>query len=132
MMKRIPIVAVIIENNGSILMHRRNYEPQKGKIDFVGGFVEKGETVEEAAVREAKEETGFNVSLTRKIAVLDYTQEREKTMHLFIAKIVGGKERNSTEGEAVWMKSSERKELAFPNTAYFLDVYEQLKKESSS
>lgn len=130
MMKRIPIVAVIIERNNLILMHRRNYEPQKGKIDFVGGFVEQEETVEEAAVREAKEETGFEVALTKRIAVLNYFQEQEKTMHLFTAKIVGGKERDSAEGEAVWIKSNERKGLAFPHTAYLLDIYEQLKKGS--
>ncbi len=128
MVTRIPIVAVIIERNTLILMHRRNYEPQKGKVDFVGGFVERGETVEEAAVREVKEETGFEVTLTKKLAVLDYFQEQEKTMHLFTAKIVGGKERNSAEGEAVWIRSDERRELAFPHTAYLLDRYGQSKK----
>ncbi len=129
MKERIPIVAVIIERDDRILMHRRNYLPQKGKIDLVGGFVERGETIEEAAIREAKEETGFEVALIKNIAVLDYFQEQEKTLHVFTAKIIDGKEKNSTEGEAIWIKSSERSDLAFPHTAYLLDVYEQSKKE---
>lgn len=40
---------------------RRSYEPFKGKLEFPGGFMEEGETIEETCMREAKEETGLDV-----------------------------------------------------------------------
>lgn len=47
---------------GVVLIERKN-DPYKGYWAIPGGFVEYGETVEEAARREAKEETGLNVVL---------------------------------------------------------------------
>jgi len=60
----IPTVDIIIEheNGGIVLIDRRNY-PYGWAIP--GGFQEYGETVEECAVREAKEETSFDVTLKR-------------------------------------------------------------------
>ena len=58
MSNRIAIVDTIIERDGKILMVKRNYHPV-GKLDFPGGFVEAGETIEQAAIRESKEKTRF-------------------------------------------------------------------------
>ncbi|MFA4639554.1 NUDIX domain-containing protein [Pyrococcus kukulkanii] len=59
---------VIIYNNGIVLIRRKN-EPYKGYLALPGGFVEYGERVEEAAIREAKEETGLDVKLLRIVGV---------------------------------------------------------------
>jgi ADP-ribose pyrophosphatase YjhB (NUDIX family) len=114
-MKKLPIAAVIIERDNKILMHRRGYEPGKGKICLVGGFVDKGETIERAAIREAKEETGFDVKLGERLIIMDYFDRQEKTMHVFIAEVVGGNIRNSDEGKPVWVHpdSIEEDMLAF-------------------
>ena len=63
----IPTVDIIIElPDGIVLINRKN--PPYGWA-IPGGFVDYGETVEQAAVREAKEETGLDVKLTRQFHV---------------------------------------------------------------
>ncbi|APD07127.1 8-oxo-dGTP diphosphatase [Flavobacteriaceae bacterium UJ101] len=54
-------VATIIKNNGRILFSVRNNEPMKGKLDLPGGFVDPGETAEEAVKRELKEELNLDI-----------------------------------------------------------------------
>lgn len=54
-------VMVIIRRNDKILFTVRNNEPQKGKLDFPGGFVDPKETAQFAAVRELKEELDLNI-----------------------------------------------------------------------
>lgn len=63
-----PTVDILIEyrDQGIILIERRN-EPHGWALP--GGFVDEGETVEHAAIREAKEETSLDVTLTSQFAV---------------------------------------------------------------
>jgi len=56
-------VGVVIIERGRIVVVRRGAEPALGKWSFPGGAVELGETVRDAAVREAKEECGLDVEL---------------------------------------------------------------------
>ncbi|RLG21853.1 NUDIX hydrolase [Candidatus Micrarchaeota archaeon] len=56
-------VDLIVESDKGILLIRRKQEPFKDKWCLPGGHVDKNETVEEAAVRELKEETSISVNL---------------------------------------------------------------------
>ncbi|MEU9503901.1 NUDIX hydrolase [Streptomyces sp. NPDC048196] len=56
------IAAAIIVHEGRVLMVRRRISEGKLSWQFPAGEVEPGETREDAAVRETKEETGLNVS----------------------------------------------------------------------
>lgn len=59
----VPVAAVLPVYQGRVLLLRRAIAPRAGTWVFPGGFVEWGETVEEAAVREAAEEAGIAVEL---------------------------------------------------------------------
>jgi NADH pyrophosphatase NudC (nudix superfamily) len=54
-------VAVIMECRGKILFGVRKHEPMRGMLDLPGGFVDPGESAEEAARREVKEELNIHI-----------------------------------------------------------------------
>ncbi len=64
-------VGVVILCNGKILLEKRKGEPGKGKWSVPGGLVELGESVENAVMREVKEETGLEVDSPKLIDVVD-------------------------------------------------------------
>ena len=53
----------IVERAGAVLLVRLDYGPRDGHWALPGGLVENDETIEQAAVRATKEETGFDVAL---------------------------------------------------------------------
>jgi 8-oxo-dGTP diphosphatase len=61
MMSAFVTVDVVIETPDGIILIRRGSPPFRGSWAIPGGFVEDDETVEEAAAREAKEETGLEI-----------------------------------------------------------------------
>jgi argininosuccinate lyase len=86
----IPTVDIIILIDSKVLLIRRKNEPFGWAIP--GGFVDFGESVEDAAVREAKEETGLDVELVRLVGVYS-SPERDPRTHtistVFYAKANG-------------------------------------------
>jgi mutator protein MutT len=63
----------IFELDGKIILARRAIDPGYGKWVYPGGFVDRGETVEEAAVREAREEVNAEVELKELLGVYSYS-----------------------------------------------------------
>ncbi|CAK8711987.1 MAG: 8-oxo-dGTP diphosphatase [Candidatus Electronema aureum] len=86
----LPTVDIIIElEQGIVLIERKN--PPAGWA-LPGGFVDYGESYEQAAMREAKEETGLDVTLTRQFHTYS-NPNRDQRQHtastVFIAKADG-------------------------------------------
>ncbi len=65
---KLTVDAVIILNSKIVLIRRKN-PPFKGKFALPGGFVEIGETTEEAVAREAFEETGLTIEIVKLLGV---------------------------------------------------------------
>jgi ADP-ribose pyrophosphatase YjhB (NUDIX family) len=55
---------VLVETEGKLVLVRRANEPELGRWSFPSGYVDRGESVEDAAVREVKEETGLDVEVS--------------------------------------------------------------------
>jgi 8-oxo-dGTP diphosphatase len=62
-------VDALIIYEGKLVLIRRKNPPFENHFALPGGFVEVGETVEEAAIREAKEETGLDIKLLKLLGV---------------------------------------------------------------
>lgn len=65
---KVAALTVIAWEDG-ILLGRRTQSPGKGRWSFPSGFVDRGEVLEEAALREVREETGLDVDITGLIGV---------------------------------------------------------------
>ncbi|KLV10019.1 MULTISPECIES: NUDIX hydrolase [Photobacterium] len=68
------IAGCIIEHQGKFLLGRRAIEPMAGKWSIPAGFMENGETVEQAAAREVLEETGAKVDLLSPYSIFSVPQ----------------------------------------------------------
>jgi 8-oxo-dGTP pyrophosphatase MutT (NUDIX family) len=66
-------VAVVVERDGRFLLVEEEAELGRVVYNQPAGHVEKGETLEQAAVREALEETGWDVKLTAFLGLYVYT-----------------------------------------------------------
>ena len=64
-----PAAGVILERDGSVLLLRRAVEPGLGAWDLPAGYLDPGESPEEAARRETREESGLEVELVRLVGV---------------------------------------------------------------
>ena len=65
---KLTVDAAIILNGKIVLIKRKN-PPYRNKFALPGGFVEIGETTEEATVREAYEETGLSIEIIKLLGV---------------------------------------------------------------
>jgi mutator protein MutT len=66
-------IVVFNREKDKVLFCKRKKEPFKGRLNFVGGKVEPGETSEDAAYRELQEETGISRSQIRLFRLMDLT-----------------------------------------------------------
>jgi mutator protein MutT len=64
-------VGAIIVENGRVLLVKRGHPPLAGEWSIPGGVLEVGELLREAAVREAREETGLTVEAGEILGVFD-------------------------------------------------------------
>jgi 8-oxo-dGTP diphosphatase len=83
-------VGTIIETmNDRLLLVRRAIEPGYGKWVFPGGYVDRGETLTAAAIREAREECGLDVRLDSLVNVYSYPG-RAPVIIVYAATAIGG------------------------------------------
>lgn len=87
--------AVILVNNKKdlVLIHRKN-PPFRGELALPGGFVDVGETVEEACIREAYEETNINVNILNLIGVFSDPKRDPRGHTITIAFLCEPKTKN--------------------------------------
>jgi len=119
-------VDIVIEVGSRIVLIRRKHEPFAGSWALPGGFVECGERVEEAAKREAKEETNLEVDVKELLGVYS-APERDPRGHVvsicFIARGEGelkGKD-DAAEARLFTLEEAIKLSLAFDHADIIKD-----------
>ena len=86
---KLAVGTIITDPENRVVLVRRAIEPGYGKWVFPGGYVDRGEEVRAAAVREAREETGLDVRLDRLINIYSYAG-RVPVIVVYAATMLGG------------------------------------------
>jgi ADP-ribose pyrophosphatase YjhB (NUDIX family) len=103
--------ALVVDDRGRVLLTRRGIEPFRDMWDVPGGFIRPGESGEEAARRELREETGLAIEVGAVLAVLPdtYGDGGDATLNIFyLARVLEGEPRPASDvSEAAWFSPAE-------------------------
>jgi ADP-ribose pyrophosphatase YjhB (NUDIX family) len=86
---KVAVGTIIRDDQHRLVLVRRAIEPGYGKWVFPGGYVDRGEEVQVAAVREAREEAGLEIRLDQLLNVYSYGGPAPVII-VYTATIVGG------------------------------------------
>jgi mutator protein MutT len=124
-------VAVLIERDGKLLFGRRGVGAREaGKWSFPAGFVERGERVEDAAVREVREEVGLEITLGPLLGLISSTGETV-VLAIYEAASATGEPTAHDDLEAVgWFAPDHLPDLAFPHDARIVATWRTSPRDS--
>jgi 8-oxo-dGTP diphosphatase len=123
------VVDTVIIDGTKILLVKRRIEPYKGLWAIPGGFIDEGETAEQAAEREAFEETGVRVKIVKLIGVYSAPERdtRGTVSTAFIAKALSKEAKGGDDAEeARWFKLDELPPLGFDHARIIEDARRML------
>ena len=122
-----PCACIVLENGrGEVLLCVRAHDPDRGKLDLPGGFLEWAEHPVDAIRREVREELGVEIEIVAPLGfVMDrYDHEEVATLNIpFVGRIAGGTPSPADDvAEIRWMRIEDidRAELAFRNNETIL------------
>lgn len=122
---KIAVGTIIRSADHRIVLVRRAIDPGYGKWVFPGGYVDRGEDVTSAAIREAREECGLHVRIDSLVNIYSYPG-RAPIVIVYAASIIAGELAVDEEGlEADWFERDRIPwdELAFRSTNEALRDY---------
>ena len=112
---KVAVGTIIRTDDSRIVLVRRAIEPGYGLWVFPGGYVDRGEEIRTAAVREAKEEAGLDVRLDGLVNIYSYPG-RPLIVIVFAATAVGGE--LCHDDECLEVKLFEPEELPWDELAF--------------
>ncbi len=118
--------AVLVEDNGRVLLVRRVNEPHRGLWTLPAGFVNADEDPAKAATRECLEETGLEVALC---GIIEIRHGREHArgadfVIFYRGQVTGGTLHAGDDADAAeWFARGDLPGLAFQSTKYILARY---------
>lgn len=129
------VAGVVLKQDGKYLLVQENWPENKevhGTWNLPAGRVDVGDSIEQTAVKEAKEESGFDVELIKKLGIYQNTAS-EAVKHVFEAKIVGGELKWPEEEilDAKWLTFEEIKNMKDKlRNIWVLDAISLVEKQS--
>ena len=122
------VAGTIFTLKGGVVLLRRGVEPAMGKWVFPGGYVDRGESVQEAAVRETLEESRLQVALDGLLDVYSYSKSPNVIIvyraHIIAGELAAGDE--SVEAATFVASQIPWPDLAFDSTRDALKDYVKL------
>lgn len=94
------VAGAIPFQDGRVLLLRRKIEPARSRWTFPAGYVELGESLEEAAIRETHEEVALEIAELSLLNVYSYPESPVVTV-VYVSPIVGGNPQPGEEAEEV-------------------------------
>src|SRR5574341_1734039 len=119
------VAGTVFTLNGGIVLLKRGVEPALGKWVFPGGYVDRGESVRDAAIRETKEESQLDVKLGPLLNVYSYPRS-PNVIVVYAAEVIGGElaaADESTDADVFSPKQLPWHDLAFDSTRDALNDY---------
>jgi ADP-ribose pyrophosphatase YjhB (NUDIX family) len=86
---KVAVGTIISDERNHIVLVRRAIHPGYGKWVFPGGYVDRGEQVQAAAIREAREETGLDIEIDGLVNIYSYAG-RAPIIIVYAARVIGG------------------------------------------
>lgn len=117
---------VVIDNKERLLLVKRSVDPKKGYWCLPGGFIELGETPEQAALRELKEETGLTGRIQILLGVSSNTSSQYDTILIvgyLIKEYSGSLEPGDDASDAAYFNYDKLPEIAFQTHMKFIRIY---------
>ena len=123
---------VAVDARGRVLLVRRGKPPFKGKHALPGGFVEIGETVEDACRRELMEETGIKAGRLQLLGVYS-DPKRDPRGHtcavVFLTRIARATPKAGDDAAAAeWVENWSKLDLAFDHARILKDAKRKLRR----
>ncbi len=116
-------VGVLATRRGKLLLVQRARSPHRGSWSFPSGFVDAGEGLEEAAVREVREETGLDIRIQRQLGAFGSRGDRVVFV-AYAARVVAGRIAVGRECQDVqYFDPDSLPPLAFPHDAEILRIW---------
>ncbi len=123
----VPATAVVVvDQTGNLVLVKRGVDPKKGYWCLPGGFMEIGETPEQGALRELKEETGLSGKIDRLLGVTAAASDLYNTVlmvgylvHEYSGRLIGGGDAT----EVAYFHPDKLPEIAFKSHRDFIRIY---------
>ncbi len=117
---------IVIDDTEKVLLVKRNIEPKKGFWCLPGGFMELGETPEQAALRELKEETGLSGRIEMLLGVTSNNSPQYDTVLMvgyLIKNYSGHHKAGDDASDLAYFHPDELPEIAFESHKKFIRIY---------
>jgi len=117
---------VVADAEKGVVLVKRDVEPKKGFWCLPGGFVELGETPEQAALRELREETGLDGQIDRLLGVTADKSDLYGNVLMIgylVKRFSGGLVPGDDAAAAAYFQPERMPEIAFSSHRHFLKIY---------